>query len=136
MISNTFPISCICALLFSPLLALISFVCRWFPTFNVCLPLPVSFSVHNFLISNCDLFFSTLRNSFSICFKAGMVMLSSLSLYLSVQVFVFFFQFLDQIWMWALLEKIFLIVGSSLSSFKYIVPLPSGLQIFCWEIGR
>ena len=38
--------------------------------------------------------------------------------------FVLFFQFLDRIWMWALLGKVFLFVGSSLSSLKYIVPLP------------
>ena len=31
----------------------------WFPMFTVCLPLLMSFSVHNFLVSSCGLFFST-----------------------------------------------------------------------------
>ena len=35
------------------------FVYGWFPAFTVCLPLPVSFPIRNFLISRCGLFFST-----------------------------------------------------------------------------
>ena len=35
------------------------YVCGWFSTFPVCLPLPVSFPICNFLISSCSLIFST-----------------------------------------------------------------------------
>ena len=34
----------------------IIFVCGWFPTFTVCLPLPVSFSILNFPVSSCCFF--------------------------------------------------------------------------------
>ena len=36
----------------------IIFVCGYFSTLNMCLPLPVSFLVHNFLVSDCGLLFS------------------------------------------------------------------------------
>ena len=46
----------------SPLLTIagfdIIFVCRCFPTFIIYLPLAVSFSNRNFLVSSCGLFFS------------------------------------------------------------------------------
>ena len=56
---------CICNTLhlYCPLLKFAGFdiilACWWFPTFTVCLPLLMSFSVHNFLVSSCALFFST-----------------------------------------------------------------------------
>ena len=54
---GAFPISCICALLTIADFDTI-FVCRWFPTFTVCLSLPVSFPIRNF-VSSHGLFFST-----------------------------------------------------------------------------
>ena len=58
-------LKCICNTLhlYSPLLTFSGFdiilACGWFPTFTLCLPLLMSFSVHNFLVSSCGLFFST-----------------------------------------------------------------------------
>ena len=83
---GAFPISFICALLTIADFDTI-FVCRWFPTFTVCLSLPVSFPIRN-SVSSHGLFFSTWRSSFSICCKAGLVVLNSLSFCLSVKLLV------------------------------------------------
>ena len=50
----------------------------------LCFPLLVSFSIHTFLISSCGVFFvPTWRSSFSICCKAGLVVLNYLLYYWS-----------------------------------------------------
>ena len=51
VISNALPISYIYILLTIAEVGVI-FVCGSFPTFTVCLPLLMSFSVHNFLLSS------------------------------------------------------------------------------------
>ena len=53
--SNASPVSCVCTLLMIARFDII-FVFGCFPTFSLCLPLPVSFSIHNFLVSSCGLF--------------------------------------------------------------------------------
>ena len=82
--------SCFCALLFSQLLVLISYLCAddFLPLLYVCLPLPVSFPTHNFFVSSCGLFFSTQRISFSNGYKAGLVVLNSLSFCFSVKLLI------------------------------------------------
>ena len=51
----------------------------------LCLLLPVSFPIQNFLVSSCGLFFSVQRSSFRISYKTGLVVLNSLSFFLSVK---------------------------------------------------
>jgi len=60
----------------------------------------------------------------SLCCKAGVVLLNSLSLCLS-------FDYSVESETRALLGRIFLVVGFPFHHFKYIMPLPSGLQSFC-----
>ena len=62
------------------------FVCRWFSTFTVYMPLLVSLVICVIFVSSYGLFFSSLRNFFSICGKAGLMLLNSLSFSLSVKV--------------------------------------------------
>ena len=98
----------------SPLLTIsgfnMIFVCGWFCIFTVCLPLLVSFSICDFLLSSRGLFFSTQIISFGICCKAGLMVLKCLSFCLSGKLLI------SQIWMRVLLDRVFLVVGSSLSS--------------------
>ena len=64
LICWSFNFKCISSILHlcSPLLTIadfdIMFVCRWFPAFTLYLPLLVSFSIHNFLVSSSGLSFS------------------------------------------------------------------------------
>ena len=89
-----FNVKCISSILYlcCPLLTVASFdiifVWRWFPTFTLCLPLLINFSIHNFLVSSNGLFFSTYKISFSISCKVGQVVLNSLSFCLSVKLLI------------------------------------------------
>ena len=62
------------------------FMCKWFSTFTVYMPLLVSLVICVIFVSSYGLFFSSLRNFFSICGKAGLMLLNSLSFSLSVKV--------------------------------------------------
>ena len=102
--SNVPPIFCICTLFFSQLLALISylyvdgFLLLLFVYFyKWAFPYIPAFS-H-------DLFFSASRSSFSICCKADLAVLNSLSFCLSIKLW-----FLFWIWRRALLGRVFLVV--------------------------
>ena len=64
------------------------FVCGWFPTFAVCVPLLVNFSIHNVLVSSCSFSFSA-ETSFHICCKADLVLLNSPSICLFVKFLIF-----------------------------------------------
>ena len=109
-----FHFKCISNILHYPLLTIASFniilVCGLFPTFTVCLHLTVKFSICNFLVSVCDLFFSN-RSSFSICGK-----LVRWWWILFDFAWLWSFWFLCWIWMRAFLGRVFLVGGSSLSS--------------------
>ena len=60
----------------------------WFHIFTVYIPLLVSLVICGIFVSCCCLFFSASRSSFSICCKAGLVLLNSLSFCLSVKVLI------------------------------------------------
>ena len=60
----------------------------WFHIFTVYIPLLVSLVTCGIFVSCCCLFFSAYRSSFSICCKAGLVLLNSLSFCLSVKVLI------------------------------------------------
>ena len=80
LISNAFPISCICTLLFSWLMVLVSHLCVYFfPLLYVCL-YRWAFPLVVFLFLVVAFSFPPRKSSFSICHKAGLVMLNSLSL--------------------------------------------------------
>ena len=68
----------------------IIFVYELFPAVSVCLPLPVSFPICDFLVSICGFIFShASRSSFSICCKAGLnLVLNSFSFSLSVKLLI------------------------------------------------
>ena len=59
-----------------------------FRIFTVYIPLLVSLVICGIFVSFCCLFFSAQRSSFSICCKAGLVLLNSLSFCLSEKVFI------------------------------------------------
>ena len=88
--SNAFPISCICALLVSQLLVLVSYLCadNFLPLLYACIFL-VNFFIHNFLVSSPGLFFCSQRIPFTIYCKAGLVVLNSLGFCLSIKVLIF-----------------------------------------------
>ena len=77
--------------------------------FIICLSLLVSFPIHNFLVSSPGLFVSAERCYLSLCCKAGVVLLNSLSLCL-------YFDFSVESERRYLLGRLFLVVGFSLSS--------------------
>ena len=78
--------------LYPPLLMISDFGGRivhgWFCIFTVYIPLLVSLVICGIFVSCCCLFFSVYRSSFSICCKAGLVLLNSLSFCLSVKVLI------------------------------------------------
>lgn len=61
------------------------FVCGCFPTFVISLHLLMSLLICNFIFSSYCLLLFTQRSSFSLCCKAGFVVLKSLSFCLSVK---------------------------------------------------
>ena len=65
----------------------IIFLHRWFTTFTVCLSLPVSFSINNFLVSSCSLFFLHLEQI--LAFIAKLIWWCWILLLLVCQVFHF-----------------------------------------------
>lgn len=132
-ISNAFPRSYICVLLFLRIAEFdIIFICRLFHTFTVSLPLPVTLSIHNFLVFSCGLSSLFCWHSFSICCKVSLVVLDSLSFCLSIIIWFF-----CQIWMRTMQVRVFLVVdSSSFHHFEYILPLLSELWSFCWEISE
>ena len=69
------------------LLALRSYLCVD-DILPVCLIILVSFSIHDFLVSSVAFFFPTQRSSFSICCRAALVMMNSLSFCLSVKLLI------------------------------------------------
>ena len=60
----------------------------WFCIFTVCIPWLVSLVICGIFVSCRGLFSSAWRSSFSICCKAGLVLLNSLSLCLSVKLLI------------------------------------------------
>ena len=94
----------------------ITFVCRWFPSFTLCVPLLVSFPIYNFLKFHLWHLTFCIENSFSICCEAGLVVLldfmSSLRIYLSVKLLISLPN-LNYSLLWC---RVFLVVISSLSS--------------------
>ena len=78
--------------LYPPLLMISDFggiiVHGYFRIFTVYIPLLVSFVICGIFVSDCSLFFSAYRSSFSICCKAGLVLLNSLNFCLSVKVLI------------------------------------------------
>ena len=103
------------------------FVCGWFLTFTICMSLPVSLFICNIFVSSCGLFFSTWRSSFCICCKAGLVLLNSLSFCFSVKLLISPSNQNKSLAGWSNLGWRFF----PCHHFKYIMPLPSGLQTFC-----
>ena len=88
----------------SQLLVLLLYLCLGDFLPLVCLPLPVSFPICNFLVSSCDLFLS---REVPLAF-VDLVVLSSLSFCLSVK-------FLISLWNLneSLGNRVFLVIGSS-----------------------
>ena len=90
-------------------------VCRWFPTFTIVyffLPLLVYFSIHNFLVSNCGLFFLFVPpRKVPLAFVAKLVWWYGILWAFACRQSFWFFH---QIWMRALLGRMFLVVGSAL----------------------
>ena len=82
-------------------------ICVWFPTYIVCLPLLVSFSICNFPVVR---FSFPPRSSFSISCKAGLVVLNSLIYCFSVKLLTSLSNLNLN-----LAGRVFLVVGSSLS---------------------
>ena len=78
--------------LYPPLLMISDFggiiVHGWFRIFTVYIPLLVSLVICGIFVSCCCLFFSAWRGSFSICYKAALLLLNSLSFCLSVKVLI------------------------------------------------
>ena len=85
LISNAFSISYIYTLLFSLLLVLLLYFV-WMLAYLYCmLPSPLSFPIHNFLVSSYGLFFPIQRSSLSICCIADLVVLNYLSISLPIE---------------------------------------------------
>ena len=103
LIASVSPVSCLCTLLM--FLILVAYLCMddFLSVVYIYMPLLVSLVICGIFVSSCGLFFSVERSSFSICCKAILVLLNSLSFCLSVKLW-----FLLQIWMGALLDKVIL----------------------------
>ena len=78
--------------LYPPLLMISDFggitVHGWFRIFTLYIPLLVTLVICGIFVSCCCVFFSAYRRSFSICCKAGLVVLNSLSFCLSVNLLI------------------------------------------------
>ena len=131
LIANASPVSCICTLLLSWLLVLISYLCMvvFLSLLYVCFYQWVfSFVIFLFIVVTL---FSAKRVSFSICREVGLVVLNSLIFCLSVKLFISLSNLNESLAGYSILVYRFF----SFQHFKYIMPPPSDLQNFCWKIS-